>query len=288
MGNMIQIPQDIAAKIILSGDIKPLNTEQRAQYLMYRAEQLGLDPLCRPFDLIESGGKVALYANKEAAAQLNRKHSLSAKCVKEEVLFNNTVFKVTYGVSGPPDRYTEDCAAVALTFIDKEGQKPLAAAGIADAIKKCHTAAKRRAILAHCGCGANDVKDEEPLIVVDQPPQKEEIKEAQAEVKDTPADIIKKAEEKHDKKKADGYAPEKKSSKELGTWRGKVDDVIPKELPSKKPCWTVKGADGLEFSTADVAFKDVLEGIESSKEYEIKYEVSGKGNRVIQEMRDAK
>jgi hypothetical protein len=281
MGNMIQIPQDVAAKIILNGDIKPLNNEQRAQYLMYRAEQLGLDPLCRPFDLIESGGKVALYANKEAAAQLNRKHALSATCVKEEVLFNNTVYKVTYGVKGPADRYTEDCSAIALTYADKEGQKPLAAAGIADAIKKCHTSAKRRAILAHCGCGANDPKEDEPLIVVDNgtpapAPQKEELKQVDVKVKDMP-----KAE---DKQKTE----EKILPKSFGAWQGEIVSVLPQELPDKTPCWTVTGKDGTVFKTTDKAFEASFDTIENGKQYIITFKKTEKGNLLIQEMRDAK
>ena len=201
-----QLSNDIVSSIILHNDLSKLTKEQQVQYVSYRCSKAGLDVAGSPFNLIPNKeGKLFLYANKEAAAQLNQLRSLSPVVSKEEFLMDNTIFKVTYKVT-ENGRATEDCGAVGLVKVKKMPGKPdeirpLSPDEVADAIMKAHTKAKRRAILTHCGIGTNDL--DEPLIVVDTAPVKEEIKEAKAEIKDTP----------------------KEEPKKENTWRGKVSDI---------------------------------------------------------------
>ena len=293
-----QLSNEIVSKIILSNDLSGLTKDQRVQYVAYRCKQSGLDVAGCPFNLIETNGKVFLYANKEAAAQLNQLRSLSPVVSKEEFLMDNTIFKVTYRVT-ENGRSTEDCGAVALVNIKRGVQgnpdevRKMAPAEVADAIMKAHTKAKRRAILTHCGIGTNDL--DEPLVVPDMTPQKEEIKQTEVTVKPSPAaEIVQKAEEKHSEKKANGYQPdaigpvrEEMQKNGNGTWRGRISNVRAEELPGGRPCWTVVTENGLEFRTADGAFEESLESLDFAGSYEIKYKPNTKGTFIIQEMRDA-
>lgn len=279
---LAQLPNEIVSSIILNNDLSRLSKEQQVQYVAYRCQKAGLDVAGSPFNLIPNKeGKLFLYANKEAAAQLNQLRSLSPVVSKEEFLMENTIYKVTYKVT-ENGRSTEDCGAVGLVKIKKgiNGQpdepRKMSPDEVADAIMKAHTKAKRRAILTHCGIGTNDL--DEPLIVVDQP-QKEEIKQAEAVVKDVKKDApAREAKE----------PPKEEAKKEPGIWRGKIDKVLAEELPGGRPCWTIKGLDGTEFRTADKAFEAVIDGINNDDEYQIEFKTNSKGTLVVTKMGDAK
>lgn len=288
------IAPEIVSSIILRGDLSGLSEAQLTEYMVYRSRASGLDPACQPFIVLEVDGKKQLYATKEAAAQLNQNRELSPEVSKEEWLLDNSVYKVTYKVK-EGGRTTEDCGAVALVIYQKGTQsKPgeyvkMSAAGIADAIMKAHTKAKRRTILSHCGIGTND-KDDVPLVVADQG-DGEEIKPATATVKDKPKaekakDKEQPAEKKgedeakptHDEKKADGYQPPGPD-----TWRGKITSVIPEQLPGGRPCWTLMGDGTVPFRTATAAHaEEVKEGVT----YTIAFKKNAKGTLVIESIKE--
>ena len=281
---LAQLPNDVVTSIVLNNNLSGLTKEQQVQYVSYRCHKAGLDVAGHPFDLITNkDGKTVIYANKEAAAQLNQLRSLSPVVSKEEFLMGETIYKVTYKVT-ENGRSTEDCGAVGLVKIKKgvQGQpdeaRKMSPDEVADAIMKAHTKAKRRAILTHCGIGTNDA--DEPLIVVDTDQRKEEIKEAAATVKDvekpipsTPTQEVKQEDAKPEKPK-----PLK--------WKGIITQAEPLELPGGAPAWCLHGFDGKMFKTDDE--KHVKDGIEASVEYEIVYHANGRGTLVIDKIKEAK
>jgi hypothetical protein len=76
--------------------------------------------------------------------------------------------------------------------------------------------------------------------------------------------------------------------KESGTWKGGVDHVKTLELPGGKPAWEICCNDGSTFKTADAAFGELVDGIDFTKDHEIKYETNKKGTLVLIEMREVK
>lgn len=130
-------------------------------------------------------------------------------------------------------------------------------------------------------------EDEEPLIV---PDDEEPPKGSPAKVFDkTPAEVVKAADEKHSEAKANAYAPESSqpangngASKPL-KWKGCITDAEPLELPDGSPAWSLHGADGNVFKTADP--KHVKGGIEANVEYEITYHVNGRMTNVVDKIR---
>lgn len=270
---LAQLSNEIVSSIILHNDLSKLSKEQQVQYVAYRCNKAGLDVAGSPFNLIPNKeGKLFLYANKEAAAQLNQLRSLSPVVSKEEFLMDNTIYKVTYRVT-ENGRTTEDCGAVGLVKVKKMAGKEdeirkLSPDEVADAIMKAHTKAKRRAILTHCGIGTNDL--DEPLIVVDTAPnpQKEEIKQADAVVKDTP--------------KPEPEKPAK--ADEFSSWSGKIDSIQTQELPGGRPCWEIKGADGTLFKTAEKECADLADEAGANL-VEILYKLNAKKTKVVHKLK---
>jgi hypothetical protein len=272
-----QLSGEIVSSIILNNDLSKLSKEQQVQYVAYRCKSAGLDVAGSPFNLIPNKeGKLFLYANKEAAAQLNQLRGLSPVVYKEELLMNDTVYKVTYRVT-EGGRATEDCGAVGLVKVKKVPGKEdeirkLSPDEMADAIMKAHTKAKRRAILTHCGIGTND--SDEPLIVIDSS-QKEEIKNADATVKDTQQEPVK---EETPKKKSDH------KNGETLKWSGKIDSIQEQQLPDGNPCWEVRCSDGTTFKTADAdCFKLANEA--GQHPVGIEYKLNGKGTKVVHRLK---
>src|ERR1019366_5598154 len=84
-------------KLIIGGDLAALSPAQKIEYYTYRCRQAGLDPACKPFDLLTLSGKQVLYANAACAQQLTAKHGLSVKIVSGTVV--NDVYAVSAEVS---------------------------------------------------------------------------------------------------------------------------------------------------------------------------------------------
>lgn len=139
-------------QVLFQGDLSRLTGEERLAYLREICTSLGLNPLTRPVELIQfKTGKLQLYVTKDGAAQLGRNHDISTELVSREVV--NGVLVVTAratipGGKGKAKRVCDDYGAVPI-----EG---LAAEGLANAIKKGATQARRRATLAVCGLGFLD------------------------------------------------------------------------------------------------------------------------------------
>jgi hypothetical protein len=284
--DLAQLDSGIVSSIILHNDLSKLSPEQRVEYVGYRCRASGLDPAGSPFTLIPNKeGKLLLYANKECAAQLNERRKLSPVASKEEILFDGKIYKVTYKVT-EDGRITEDCGAVSLVWYDKASRtwKLLEGEGLADAIMKAHTKAKRRAILSHCGIGATDISGDEEVIKAAEAV----VKEPLVVVDTTPESA--KSEPETEKPKPE--AKEKKGAKEEKTekvtvtpWRGKIKLVEEKQIGTGKDAlrfWTITGRDGLEFNTRDGSYADLACSLGvNGGDAILAYEVNAKGSKVI-------
>lgn len=265
--NMIQVSPDAIKAISLHGDYSKLSEADRLSVVLSICDQLNLNPALNPFNYIPNkDGKIMLYPNKSCSAQLASNRKLKCEVVSEGVALES-VYEVKCRVT-EGERVTEDVGAVAITYWKKgdNGQPGswarLEGSGIADAIKKAHTQAKRRTILAHCGLGLPDGQEEEPLVVLDTP----------VNVKDVPKD-----EPKHQE------LPAPKPQKDK--WRGMFDRVDSLES-NGKPVWAFIGTDGQEFKTADPVFTE--NGIEKGREYEVTFKTNGKGTRIIEKLKEVK
>lgn len=146
-------PGDLMERIIAAGDVSALSPEDRAHYLVRVAESSGLNPLTRPFDLIPGqGGKLVLYANKGATDQLRKIYGLNARLLSQETI--NGVRVVTVEVT---DGIRSEVNIGAVDISKAQGE------GLANALMKAITKAKRRATLDWCGLGLLDELEVEGL-----------------------------------------------------------------------------------------------------------------------------
>lgn len=133
-------------KVILKGDLRSLTEIERVQYNFALCQSLGLNPVTRPVDYIESDGKLQPYVNSVGIAQLRARYSISiqiVRCQKDE--------EFVYTTARATDRSgrSEEATAV-VPLCDRYG-KPLSGTAKANAIMKAETKSKRRATLALCG-----------------------------------------------------------------------------------------------------------------------------------------
>src|SRR6187402_2978311 len=73
-------------KVLIEGDLAPLNPGQRIQYVHDVCSSLGLNPLTRPFEFLKFNGKVMLYAKRDATDQLRKIHKVSIEISNREVI----------------------------------------------------------------------------------------------------------------------------------------------------------------------------------------------------------
>lgn len=136
----------IIERLILTGDITGLKPEEKVKYYNMFCETLGLNPVTQPFDIIRLQGKERLYAKKECTEQLRKIQGVSVIEMKKE--FSYDLYVVEVKVQDKTGRI--DIATGALNVKGFVGE------GLANAIMKCETKAKRRATLSICGLGILD------------------------------------------------------------------------------------------------------------------------------------
>ena len=130
-----------ASVILFQEDLGKLGYEQKKTHYLKCCEFLGVNPASKPFDIIRFNGKEQLYANSNFANQLSITNNLSCSIVSEGS--SDDLYRVTVEVKGEDGRVSQDYGIVDI--------KGLMGDRLANAMMKCFTKAKRRAILAHCG-----------------------------------------------------------------------------------------------------------------------------------------
>lgn len=131
--------------VLIGGDLKNLNTEERVQYYNKVCSSLGLNTLTRPLEYLTLNGKLMLYARKDATDQLRSLYKVSVDTVTVSQIGDLYVV-VASGSCGE----RKDSATGVINI------KGLSGESLANAMMKAETKAKRRLTLSICGLGLLD------------------------------------------------------------------------------------------------------------------------------------
>lgn len=145
-------PGDIMERVITAGDLSKLSAMERTHYYNAVCQSIGLNPLTRPFEYITLNSKLTLYARKDATDQLRRIHHVNVQIVSRERI--EDVYVVTARAT-LGDRQDESIGAVTITNLKGDG--------LANALMKAETKAKRRVTLSVCGLGFLDETETETI-----------------------------------------------------------------------------------------------------------------------------
>jgi len=153
----------IVERVLATGDLAKLSTQDRLNYLNAICRSVGLNPLSQPFQYITLNGKLTLYARKDATDQLRKIHSVSIQIVSREHI--NDVYIVTARATTPEGRTDESIGAVSIGNLKGDL--------LCNAIMKAETKSKRRVTLSICGLGFLDESEIEtiPDVVMHDDPQ---------------------------------------------------------------------------------------------------------------------
>lgn len=143
----------IVANVLLTGDLRKLNDQQRMAYCQRVCESLGLNAMTQPFAFIELNGKIKMYALKDATEQLRKIHGVSITEVSSQRI--DDVFVVSAKAQDRTGR--TDAATGAVTIGNLKGD------ALANALMKAETKAKRRVTLSICGLGMLDETETETI-----------------------------------------------------------------------------------------------------------------------------
>jgi hypothetical protein len=146
------VSPDILENVLLKGDLKDLTAAQRTEYYGAVCRSLGLNPLTKPFEFLTLNNKLVLYARRDCTDQLRRVHGISLYIPRREYLGP---------AGGPPDTYVVTAQAMTKDGRQDESTgvvdlKGLRGEGLANAMMKAETKAKRRVTLSICGLGWAD------------------------------------------------------------------------------------------------------------------------------------
>jgi len=148
---------ELMEKVLLGGDLSGLTPEQRLHYYKSVCEQVGVNPLTKPFDYIELDGKLVLYATKDCAAQLRRLHNVDIKIVGREQQDAIYIVEARASAIFSDKKRSDDAIGAVPTVVVRDGKSyPLTPAAYANAVMKAETKAKRRVTLSICGLGILD------------------------------------------------------------------------------------------------------------------------------------
>ena len=137
---------DIMAQVIAKGDLAKLSPDERNQYYSAVCTSIGLNPLTQPFEYISLNGKLRLYAKRDAADQLRKINGISIQIIDKSV--QDGLMTVHVRAVDKTGRQDEDLGVVSIGGLKGEG--------LANAILKTITKAKRRVTLSISGLGFLD------------------------------------------------------------------------------------------------------------------------------------
>jgi hypothetical protein len=132
--------------LVVGGDLSKLNPGQRVEYYTARCVRAGLDPATQPFQYLNLQGKLTLYATKTCTDQLSNLHGIRLTILSQQT--DDGIRMVTVRAEAKDGRVTEEIGALPLAGLKGDA--------LANALMKCVTKAKRRAVLSLCGLGMMD------------------------------------------------------------------------------------------------------------------------------------
>ena len=156
MSNLVGTNKNISTHelALIQNDLSKLNPQDRLSLYNKTCESLGLNPLTQPFGYIEfRGGKLSLYAKKDATDQLRKIHGVSVEIVSKETIGDN--FVVMAKATDADNRCDEDMGSVSIKGLNGEA--------LGNAMMKAITKAKRRVTLSICGLGILDETEVETI-----------------------------------------------------------------------------------------------------------------------------
>lgn len=139
--------------VLIQGDLRALNPEERLNYYKKVCESLGLNPLTKPFEYIILNGRLTLYARKDCTEQLRKIYGVSILDI--ETTFTGDLYIVK--VKAQDKSGKRDVASGVVQVTNLAGEK------LANALMKCETKAKRRVTLSICGLGLLDESEIENI-----------------------------------------------------------------------------------------------------------------------------
>jgi len=153
----------IIERVLATGDLAKLSSQDRINYYNAVCRSVGLNPLTQPFQYITLNGKLTLYTRRDATDQLRKIHNVSIQIVSREHI--NDVYIVTARATTKEGRADESIGAVAIGRLQGDL--------LCNAIMKAETKAKRRVTLSVCGLGFLDESEIEtiPDVVLHDEPQ---------------------------------------------------------------------------------------------------------------------
>jgi hypothetical protein len=152
-GSLASLDAETMQQLIAGGDCSRLTPAQKVAYYQARCEAAGLDPRAQPFAFMRLNGKEVLYAQKAASDQLAAKHGVRMTIVSQAT--EDGIRVVTVRAEAKDGRMTEEIGALPV--------KGLAGEPLSNALMKCVTKAKRRAVLSLCGLGMLDETEVESI-----------------------------------------------------------------------------------------------------------------------------
>lgn len=173
---ILPAPQGLGAdieKVLIGGDLSPLNPDQRLRFYNAMCQSLGLNPLTKPFAYIVLNGKLQLYALKDCTEQLRKIHGVSITQVDPKQIGDLLV--VVASACDRDNRVDSSTGAVAIAYPLRikdfdgkwkdhpKGGKQFEGEDLANAMMKAETKAKRRVTLSLCGLGMLDETEVDTL-----------------------------------------------------------------------------------------------------------------------------
>ena len=175
---IMEMNEVMVAKLVLRGDLSAMTQGEKVEYYKIFCDNLGLNPVTRPFEIITFKGKETLYARKSATDQLRKINKVSIYDLRTETVGNDIYKVIAYGIDGFSRK---DIGTGVINIKGLQGET------LANAIMKAETKAKRRLTLSLCGLGIMDESEmgDVPMEDITPEPQAledpmsyEEIKEA--------------------------------------------------------------------------------------------------------------
>lgn len=151
----VQVRQDVTGAVeaaIIQGDLSKLSAEQRVEYYRRVCDSLGLNYWTQPFGYIVLNNRLTLYAKKDAADQLRKRHGVSIG--KPDIRIEDDWIIVTVTARDSDGREDSDVGAVSRK--DMRGD-------FGNALMKAVTKAKRRVTLSLVGLGWLDETEVETI-----------------------------------------------------------------------------------------------------------------------------
>ncbi|MCK5613997.1 hypothetical protein KAR91_69685 [Candidatus Pacearchaeota archaeon] len=168
---IMEISESMIAKLVLRGDISAMTQTEKVEYYNVFCNNLGLNPVTQPFEIITFKGKEVLYAKKAATEQLRKINGVSVYDMRSENLVD--IYKVT--AYGKDKSGRQDVATGAVNITGLKGEN------LANAIMKAETKAKRRLTLSLCGLGIMDESEYDDLPMEDVTPMPQPMEEVKEE-----------------------------------------------------------------------------------------------------------